>query len=620
MKQIKMKIRPQFLDLIRNGVKKHEYRLDSKKYEDIHVGDVICLLNNQNPNDYVKVVVNKILKYSSWDDAFKNRWIDDFKGLYNSYEDLLKECYKFYNKSEVDEHGIVVYEIEEYKPQSIKGARFLFDTNIIVQRESFSNVNDEIAMMFNGIEKMHGQMFFHPLTRQELDKYADKNIKENMLIKLKAYTELVPLKESYKDFEEVCFKYSLDDNSRIDNEILLQVFNGRVDYLITEDRAILRKAEELLIKERVLTCNELLQKIEEENPQLIDYDVLSVKLVKIGTLDFNDCFFDTLREDYGGSSFNRWLERKSSEDAYVFRNSEGLQGFLYLKSEDENEDYSDISPTFSPKKRLKVGTFKINSTGLRLGERFLKIVFDNALKRNVDEVYVTLFEDKRSEVKVLKDQMQEWGFVKTSKKRNGEIVLVKDMKHYDASKSPKFNYPLFKTENGIGILPILARYHTKMFPDLHLSNENMEIFNEACSYAIEKIYVCASKNVIHKPGTILFIYRMAEYNKRYRSVISGIAILNEVKYATSVDDLLNECKNRSIFSENELKRFYNQDSYKTIVKVLLLKSFDKKVNLNNIYDNNILSESIGPTIRAEISIDGYQKLMNLGFGDEYNGK
>lgn len=96
------------------------------------------------------------------------------------------------------------------------------------------------------------------------------------------------------------------------------------------------------------------------------------------------------------------VNEKSESDAYVFKNNEGIQGFLYLKTEEKDEDYSDFDPQFMPKRRLKVGTFKINSTGIRLGERFLKIIFDNALKRDVDEIYVTMFRNKRKEVAGLK--------------------------------------------------------------------------------------------------------------------------------------------------------------------------------------------------------------------------
>lgn len=609
---VKMKIRPQFLPLIRNKIKLNEYRLASPKYSNIHVGDVIYLINNQNTNDYVRVVVDKIDKYKSWDEAFSGRWKNDFKGLYASYNDLLKECYKFYTRREVEQYGIEVFKIQLISDKKIKNAKYLFDTNIIVQRESITNTNDSTAIMFKLIEKIGGKQFYHPLTKEELSNYADEKVKNAMLNKLNAYDELIPSIDCNDDFEKVCNNYKNDDNSKIDNQILLQAYNGRVDFLITEDRTILKKANDLLIRDCVLTCNELIRKIEDENPSLIDYDVLSVKLKKIGNLNFNDNFFDSLREDYEGSKFNNWLERKSNEDVYVFENKDGLQGFLYLKTEDETHDYSNFEPVFEPKKRLKVGTFKINSTGIRLGERFLKIIFDNALKRNVDEIYVTLFEDKRQEVKNLMYLMQQWGFVKKAiKKDNGEAVLVKDMRQYDYSKNPKFNYPLYYNKK-IGILPIYSSYHTKLFPDLHLNNENMELYNEACSYAIEKIYVCNSQNIKLKPGDLLCIYRMAEYNKKYRSVVSGVSILSEIIYPNSLDEYLKICKNRSVFSEDELKKFYITNNYRTVIKLLFLKPFDKKVNLNDLYENDIIDQSKGPRISTFISEDNFIKLEKLG--------
>ena len=105
----------------------------------------------------------------------------------------------------------------------------------------------------------------------------------------------------------------MDANSQIDNEILLQVYNGTVDYLITSDTGILNKAHQLYIKENVLTPYEFLVQIEKENPKLVEYDVLSIKLVSIGTLNINDKFFDTIRDDYGGYDFNNWLKKTNTD-------------------------------------------------------------------------------------------------------------------------------------------------------------------------------------------------------------------------------------------------------------------------------------------------------------------
>jgi len=73
-----------------------------------------------------------------------------------------------------------------------------------------------------------------------------------------------------------------------------------------------------------------------------------------------------------------------------------LYGFLYFKIEDKKEDYSNFSPSLPPKKRLKIGTFKVESEpkGQKMGERFLGFVFDNAKECKVDEIYVTIFDER----------------------------------------------------------------------------------------------------------------------------------------------------------------------------------------------------------------------------------
>ena len=616
MKHIKLKIRPKFLPLIKSGSKRYEYRVASPKYLKINIGDVLILVSNQNPKEFVKVSVENIYKYKNWKEALQNNWENDFKGLFSSFNDVLKECNKYYIQQEIDEYGIKVFEI---KPIEInfKQARYLFDTNIIIQRESMINCTSEVSLAFNSIDKIGGKKLYHPLTKKELEKYEKNDVKNNMLKKLKAYDELVPSSEIDDFFVSVCEKFQQDENSKIDNKILQQVYNGRTDFLITEDRAILHKAENLYIRDQVLTANEFLTKIEKINPELIKYDVLSVELVNIGTIDINDSFFDSLREDYGGSLFNKWFARKSEEKAYVFKNKEGLQGLLYLKTEDEKEDYSFFEPVLMPKKRLKIGTFKINSTGLRLGERFLKIIFDNALKMKVDEIYVTMFEGKRDEVNYLKKLMCEWGFIKKGfNKKSKEIYLVKEMRIYDETKTPKFNYPLIQTNCKKTFLPIVSDYHTKLFPDLHLKNENIKIFDSACSYAVEKIYVSGYKSIDFPSGTLMCVYRMADYNKRYKSVVTGICVLNEVVFYKSVDEFVNICKNKSVFSEEELRTFYNTKKYRTIIKVLFLNGFENKVNLDSLYKNSVLYEKgKGPRINTEISKEKYDILLTLGNGD-----
>lgn len=50
---------------------------------------------------------------------------------------------------------------------------------------------------------------------------------------------------------------------------------------------------------------------------------------KFSDCDINDDFFDSLRTDY--PEFNEWFLKKSDEDAYVYRDENGVQAFLYIK-------------------------------------------------------------------------------------------------------------------------------------------------------------------------------------------------------------------------------------------------------------------------------------------------
>ena len=487
-----LKIRDKFIMDIKNRVKKHEYRLASPERMQVKIGDTFVLISNQNKENFIRTTIKGIKVYSSWNEALIENWEQDFKNIFPSLEDTLKECYKFYPKDEVDRYGIAVFEIEPLYIDYSK-ASVLLDTNIFIKRESSDNVSFEINNLFRWFDKKHVKKYLHKNTVEELKTHKDEKVKKAMLAKVNSY-DLLPSFSSKKDdyFDYVVGKYSQDANSIIDNALLLEVYNDNVGILLTDDVAILRKAKDLYIRDKVITSAELLEYFEKAYPKNIEYKMLAVKLKRFDEVDINSSFFDTLREDYEGKKFDDWFKKKGNEKAYVFEDNENiLKGFLYLKIEDESENYSDIEPILTPKRRLKVGTFKIERTGFRLGERFLKIIFDNAVKWDVDEVYVTLFENKRQEVTALKALMEQWGFVKYGyKKSNGELVLVKDMKQYNNAKTPMFNYPVLKQDRHHYFLPIYAKYHTDLFPDNILKNEDMHLYEDklAHRYAIEKVY------------------------------------------------------------------------------------------------------------------------------------
>ncbi len=615
MKTFYLKIREKFISEIKNNRKKHEFRLATPERLSIKVGDLLVLISNQDKKNFVKTSVQSIKRYKDWESAISENW-KDFENLYSSIEEALKDCYKFYTKNEVENFGIVVFEIEQFQTK-YEDIDILLDTNIIIKRESSNNASFEIASLFNWFGKKNITTYIHSETKKELSKYSDEKIKQNMLTKLNSYNEL-PKFEFVEDeyFIQTISRYSQDPNGLIDNMLLREIYDNNVKFLLTDDNLMLRKAEDLYIRDRVITSSELLKYFESSNPKNVEYKMLAVKLKDFSEIDLNSSFFDTLREDYEGIKFDNWFKKKAKqkEKAYVFEDEEGLKGFLYLKLEDETEDYSHISPILLPNKRLKIGTFKIERTGFRLGERFLKIIFDNARKLNVNEVYVTLFEDKRDGVKHLKTIMEEWGFVKYGLNiKNGETILVKSLTNYNDKQTPKFNFPLIKSNTNKFILPILPQYHTDLFPDLILKNENMHLYeeNKAHRYALEKIYLSGAFDITAKPGDLILIYRNGErYPKKYSSVITGVAIVQSIVKTKTIQDCLDLCKNRSIFTEEEIKK--NHTRYPTVVKLLDYMSFKNNITLNQLYQNKIIAENSGPRPFTKINNEQFKIIFKLG--------
>lgn len=491
----------------------------------------------------------------------------------------------------------------------------LLDTNIIIHRENTKPTNSGIGLLFYWLDKLHYEKCIYPLSVCELRKLHNENMQSLYDAKLTAYTEL-----KTTSIQDEIFRKSLPEtktsNDEIDNQLLCEVYSKHVDLLITEDKQLRQKAQILKIRNKVLSINEFISEATENNPELINYKMLAVKKEYFGNIDESDSFFDTFRISYKG--FDEWFARKSEEEAYICRTDRNeILGFLYLKTEYEDENYSDITPAFTPKKRLKIGTFKVETSGFRLGERFVKIIFDNALERNVDEIYVTLFED-RLELKALEDLLTVWGFERFGEKStNGkkEAVFVKHLGTYTNTLSVKQNFPNVLLNKQKFIVPILAKYHTTLLPDSKLNTENEIDFlgKEPHKYALQKVYISWSSERNINPGDILIFYRMGEENsnKKYTSVLTTIGIVDRIEFGFNTkEEFLTTCQNRSVFSKDDLELFWINHRYNLMVlKFIFVKSLIKRPTLEYLWNNNIVSAPNVPRPFMRINDMQFQDIL-----------
>ena len=286
---------------------------------------------------------------------------------------------------------------------------------------------------------------------------------------------------------------------------------------------------------------------------------------KFNQINLADSFFDSLKNDYSG--FADWFAKKGEQDAYVQYDSAHLSGFLYLKMEYNEVD--DVVPTIKAKKILKVGTFKIEAHGTKMGEQFIKVITDYAVNENVDLCYVTIFPKHDTLISLV----QEYGFDLYGTKGDGvhkENVYVKQMKKITGDIYKDF--PCIRVDGARKyLLSIHPRYHSVMFPDSILTTEDKGIITDiSYTNSINKIYVCSMEGVEYlKYGDIVVLYRTAETGKNaeYSSVATSICVVEDVKMQKEFDSFESfyrySCK-YSVFDKEDLRRWYNRGNCKAI--------------------------------------------------------
>lgn len=297
---------------------------------------------------------------------------------------------------------------------------------------------------------------------------------------------------------------------------------------------------------------------------------------KFGEINLNDRFFDSLREDYEG--FDKWFLEKKNAIASILETTEGIQAFLYTK-EEVNEEDKTINPSLGLEKILKVGTFKINPHGTKLGERFIKLIFDEMIEKGHTKAYVTIFEKH----KMLLELLKKYGFEYWGLKNGTEQVYVKNLENLvgDIQK----DYPLINLKrNNKFLLSIYPKYHTELFPDSKLMTEKGHVVKDLShTNCIEKIYLSGSQELSnYKKGDIVVIYRTAENGKvaEYNAVATSVCTIKEIKNINSFssrEKFLEFCKDRTIFKDWELEKFWKEKKYPYIIILLYNTALNKRI-------------------------------------------
>lgn len=306
-----------------------------------------------------------------------------------------------------------------------------------------------------------------------------------------------------------------------------------------------------------------------------------LRIEKFKDIALADPFFDTLKSDYEG--FAAWFAKNSKADkeAFTFKSDAGmLDGFLFLK--EEAGLVVDVEPHLPPAHRLKIGTFKINPHGTRLGERFIKRAFDTAVSLEVSALYVTVFEKHDALVQLF----ERYGFIKVGVKNSSSGKEAVYERRLDQTVGDVvLDYPRFPIQQDRHfVLALYPQWHSRLLPDSLLKTESASILKDVShTNSIHKIYLAAMKGIDQlKRGDTLLIYRTADGGSGYHtSVVTSLCVVEEISHIThyaTEKNFLDYCKPYSIFSLTELQGFYQTKKYPWVIRFTYNLALTKRPN------------------------------------------
>lgn len=297
-----------------------------------------------------------------------------------------------------------------------------------------------------------------------------------------------------------------------------------------------------------------------------------------------DPFFTTLREDYDG--FDSWFIKKSNETAFVVQNDGELKAFMYVKSEKEPIELTDEA-NLNSVERIKFGTFKINSTGTILGDRFLAFMLRKIVTfNNIEECYVTVFDKHVKTIHLF----ERFGFEKKGHNSRGEWVLVKNLHkvYVDDYK----NFPKITVSQGkIHQLAFFPKFHDMLFPESQPVNSEVNIADGAPSNTVTKTYLTKIPGASAiQQGDVLVVYRTkpnGALSANFGSVATAVGKVISVRNIndfSSYSEFVEFVGKGTVFSEHELQSFWNNKSYPYLIKFIYNFSFKKRPILRDIRD------------------------------------
>lgn len=464
--------------------------------------------------------------------------------------------------------------------------KILIGTDILLYYLQKNELMDGMTMMFKWIDRIDADKYVDISSIAILTNFASLE----SFVELKNYEVLRNLKPKADRIERL--DESLNNKFGVQGvqykPLLAQLnwlFYEDVDLLITENLMSHNVAKVLGIDDKVFTIEEFIEKCSLEYCYLDETKGVAISKVRFGTLDYNDAFLDTFKEEYK-PYYQVWFKKKSNDFVYIAKDQEGaLRGLLKLKVEEPTEDFGDIHPKFLPKKRLKISSLKADYSSQRLGERFMRIIFETAIKEEVEEIYITIVVRGVNRLRLV-NMVKQWGFATYGIKGEKEQVFVRDFTK-KVTDEPKTCFPFHSPQNGAFIIPIYRSYATQLLPPFGLDLNDNDV--ESNKRAIKKVVILHHDDNRIKEGSVLLFFQKSEASGCRHLIGVGVAE-NVYRNFPSEYRFKNRCRKRSLLTEESLHDCWvRADEKPIVVEFLYAYYFEELIT-------TALLESIGINI------------------------
>lgn len=505
--------------------------------------------------------------------------------------------------------------------------KLLVDTNIVIGLEDHRPIAESFSRFHQKCSQHCVRLFLHGAVYDDVARDQNKVRREVTLSKLGKFEMLRSIGEQDRSALERTFGTIKDDNDLSDALLLTALQANAVDFLVTQDAGLHKRAELAGFGKSVFTLEEALNWLQQT------FEPKSVQLPHITEryayeLDRDDPIFASLRVDYY-PVFDNWFERcrKEHRSCWVVERNGKIGGLVIRK----DETHQDAQTTIFGTKILKVSTFKIAEEfrGEKFGEQLLKQLLWFAQHNAYDLVYLTAFPKQQFLIELLTS----YGFEKTEQMKSGEWRLEKALPRdtlpalgdFHPLSYARKHYPRFWDGAGVQkfCVPIRPAYHVKLFPELAFASSELPLFPSAPfgprsftrssadrvpGNTIRKVYICRAVTKALRPGDLLLFYMSKDESYRNSQSITSIGIIEQIAEAKDADSLVRLTAKRSVFSAQELQlRAKARGSPVKVIDFLLVGHLGTPVSLAFLRAKKLVGGAPPQSI-VRMSTDSYNTL------------